>query len=128
MGTVYNKMGGSVSGTINITANGTYDVKKYATANVSTNAPSAVQDFPLKFSNIPADGQVNQVVTISGNIILSYGLISMVAKNVTANENRILVVVNLEQLSNTQINVKCSGTGWGHSNTVCDLTLRVWYK
>lgn len=105
MGTVHNKMGGSVSGTINIT-----------------------EDFPLKFSNIPANGQVNQVVTISGNTILSYGLISMTAKNATVDDKRIRFEVNLEQLSNTQIDVKCSGTGWGHSNVVCSLTLRVWYK
>lgn len=103
MGTVYNKMGDSGS-------------------------VSAVQDFPLNFSNIPANGQVNQVVTISGNTILSYGLIFMKTNNATVDQNRIRVVVNLEKLSNTQINVKCSGDGWGHSNVACILTLRVWYK
>lgn len=103
MGTVYNKMGGSGS-------------------------VSAVQDFPLRFSNIPANGQVNQVVTISGNTILSYGLVSMTANNATTDQKRIRVVVNLEQLSNTQIDVKCSGNGWGYSNVACNLTLRVWYK
>lgn len=101
MGTVYNKMGGSVS---------------------------AVQDFPLNFSNIPANGQVNQVVTISGNTILSYGLISMTTRNATVDDKRIKVIVDLEKLSNTQINVKCSGSGWGHSNVACSLTLRIWYK
>lgn len=104
---------GGVTGTLNIKANGTYDVKKYASVNVQVPAPTYKKSSQQKSYSLGQSRDVSQTYTFSDltqvlgitGFTVTGGSLGAVAPKISISGNSLTMTLNSSSGATYNINV-----------------------